>query len=438
MPSGQSTVFSLRTNAAGSAPFRWYSAPDEGAGLYEMTVMDAKGQSASVSWSISPATQPHVLVFPHDAKTEVGAEYYLSGFPANSTVELGLYRLDESGQGTMIASWSVQTDAEGAFKTDFGQIFGREDGQYALAAIGGPVFKLAGIDAALSAIDFFSYNSVLDERYEVYSLNLNRGEAAPVAAQPTPKPETQVTPEVQPTPKAQPTPTFPPQTATLDEDLSPKPACPETDANARAACVLPATVPQGTFTYMLMQGYPPGARIRIRVTQPNKKAVVLRTKADADGFAQAHWYALHNEPLGEYKVRITGGGETFDSAFTVVEPVGPSLVVQPRSPAPKTPAIVSFAGFEPGEKLVLTRYRSEGAQDGKVSFSLLDWDEVRADNQGGGQAIVRKGQTKGAFYLVRVYRPGDPEPVAEAVYLVGEPLYLRYPVGWAQNFVEGQ
>ncbi|NOX64058.1 MAG: hypothetical protein GXP42_19300 [Chloroflexi bacterium] len=427
MPNGQETRFSLKTNAAGAAPFRWYSAPHEGAGRYQLTVANAKGQTASVSWNINPATRPHVLVFPHNVETAVGAEYYLAGFPPNAAVDLGLYRLDENGQGQLIDSWVATTDATGSFGADFGQIFDREAGQYALVAVGGPVFKFSGVDATISAIDFFSYNSTLDERYEVYTLNLNRGEAAPVAeAAPTPIVETDEPPA------------FPPPVVTLSEDLSPKPACPDAAPDKPAACLLPTTVPRGTFTYILMHGYAPKTNLKLRIITPKGETLLIPLKADAEGFAQAHWYALNDEPLGEYKVRVRGGGNPFDGVFNVVKPVAPSLVIQPRVSVPNTPVIASFAGFEPKEELVLARYRSTGSENGALTFTLVNTKKVRAGGQGGGQVMFKKGNAKGEFFLVNVYRPGQPEPLAQAVYQVGKPLYLRYPMGWAQNLVEGQ
>ncbi|MCO6451436.1 MAG: hypothetical protein J5I90_11675 [Caldilineales bacterium] len=425
MANDRQSAWDLDTNASGAASFRWYSSPDEGVGEYNVDVTSAGGQKANLSWEIDGATRPHLLVFPHDVRTEVGSVLNLSGFPADAEIEMGLYRLDEQGQALQVKQWTSEVNGNGALQQPFEQSFALEDGEYVLVAQGGPLFDFPGINVPASAVDFFGYNTFLSERYDSYMLNLGRstGQQAVVVATPTPGATAEATTT---------TDEIPPKAVTLTEDASAKPTCPDVASDGSAACVLPATVPRGTFVYIPMIGYDPGTKLRVFVTPPGGGRVELPATADAEGYADVHWYGLNDEALGDYNVAIRGGGSPIDGKFTITQPAQPSVIAQPRSPDAGTPVIISGAGFESGENLILARYLSQGVTDGVVNFTLDNSERIKAGGIGGFQTTYRTGSGQdGNLYLVNVYRPSSAEPVAQAVYQVGQPLYLRYPFGWA-------
>ena len=476
MANGQQTPMVLTASSDGTKDFRWYSAPGEGSGKYKATAKSADGKEASISWNIATATAPHVLVYPHQVDTNVGSDLNLTGFPQRSQVDLGLYRLNEQGQGTLVKKWQVAANKFGAAKVAFDQAFGLEPGQYAVIAQGGPTYNFPGIDVAASAVDFFGYNQALDGRYEVYSLYLGRTEA--VAAV-TPAAPTVAAPEVAPgavaepgaaatpvtgapieataetpvaTPTEPPAPTaaapvagqIPPATVSLPEDTSGRPTCPGATGGASAICLLPTIVPRGTFAYLLAHGLTANSGFTAIVTTPKGERISISDTTDAEGFVDLHWYALNTEPLGTYQVSASGGGQTFTGSFEVVKPTSPHVVVEPRTTPAGTPVKVSVAGFEPNETLILARYRSAGLSalspaNGNVDFTMVDSTELKTGSGGGAQMQVQTtGATDGELYLLEVYRPGQAEPAAQAVYAIGQPLYLRYPFAWAQNFQEGQ
>lgn len=444
-PSGQTTTIPVTASANGAAPFRWYSAPGEGVGEYKAAATSASGSTAAASWSIASPTRPHVLVFAHNYPSSVGGELYLSGFPANSKVDLGLYNLDAQGNGTLVKQWQLDANRFGALRKPFEEAFGLDAGQYAVVAQGGPAFDFAGLDLAASAFDFFGYDQELDPRYDAYTLYLGRTPGA--AAQATPAPVT--TPVAEATAVAGETITatvaapagqIPPAVVSIPEDTSPPPTCPGAAPDAPNICLLPTTLERGTFAYMIAHGFPAGTRIDVTVRPPKGGPIAISDQTDAQGFADFHWYALNDEPLGEYKVTARGGGQQFNGAFTVVKAASPHLVVQPRTtPANATAVIISVAGFEPNEKLIIARYRSTGASGGVVNFELTNTFDLQTGAGGGGQQTIATANAKaGDLYLLAVYRPDQGEALAQAVYSIVEPLYLRYDFAWGQNFQEGQ
>ena len=462
MANGLQTPLVLTASSDGTKDFRWYSAPGEGSGQYRATARSASGKEASISWDIAAATVPHVLVYPHHVDTNVGSILNLTGFPSRSQVDLGLYRLNEQGQGALVKKWQVAANRFGAAKIAFDQAFGLEPGQYAVVAQGGPAYNFPGIDVAASAVDFFGYNQALDGHYDVYSLYLGRtgteaiAEAtpAPAATEPaaaatpaveepvTATPETPVAiPTEAPTPTAvAPAPgQIPPAVVSLPEDTSGRPTCPGATGGASAICLRPTGAPRGTFAYLLAHGLAANTRFTAIVTTPRGERISISDTTDAEGFVDLHWYALNTEPLGTYQISASGGGQTFTDSFEVVKPTSPHVVVEPRSASAGTPVKVSVAGFEPNKSLILARYSGAGAANGNVDFTLVDSTGLKTGSGGGAQTQLQTtGATDGQLYLLEIYRPGQVEPVAQAVYAIGQPLYLRYPFAWAQNFQEGQ
>ncbi len=473
MANGEQTPLVLTAGSDGTKDFRWYSAPGEGTGKYKAVAKSAAGNEASISWNVGTATAPHILVYPHQIDPKVGSFLNLTGFPSKATVDLGLYRLNEQGQGALQKKWQVPTNKFGAAKVQFDQSFGLEPGQYAVIAQGGPTYNFPGIDVAASAVDFFGYNQPLNGSYDVYSLYLGRTETGAVTvAQPaaTPEATAAATPEatavstivaeaptetvtetVPATPAATaaetPVPTaaapaagqVPPSTVTLSEDTSGRPSCPGAASGDAVICLLPTVVQRGTFAYLMAQGLPANTDFNAVVTTPKGERIAISDKTDSEGFADLHWYALNNEALGAYQVSASGGGKSFTGSFEVVKATSPHVVVEPRTTPAGTPVKVSVAGFAPNESLILARYRSAGAGSGAVNFTLVDSSEFKAGPGGGAQTQLQTtGATDGELYLLEVYRPGQPEAAAQAVYSIGQPLYLRYPFAWAQNFQEGQ
>ncbi len=440
-PTGQTTMIPVTASANGAAPFRWYSAPGEGVGEYKAVASSASGATASASWTIDAPSQPHVLVYSHNYPSAVGGELYLSGFPANADVDLGLYKLDAQGNGGLVKQWQLATNRFGALTKPFEEAFGLDAGQYAIIAQGGPAFNFAGLDLAASAVDFFGYDEDLDPRYDVYTLYAGRTPGTAAEATPAPAATPTASETISPT-VAAPAPAgqIPPATASIPEDASAPPTCPGAAPDAPSLCLLPTILERGTFAYLMAHGFPAGTRIDVTVQPPRSQRVAFSDQTDSQGFADFHWYALNDEPLGEYRVTARGGGQTFNGAFTVVAASSPHVVVQPRTaPANATSVIVSVAGFQPNENLIVARYRSSGVSGGVVNFELMDTIDLRTGGAGGAQQTVpTPGAKAGDLYLLAVYRPNQGEALAQAVYSIADPLYLRYDFAWGQNFQEGQ
>lgn len=439
-PSGPTTI-QVTASANGAASFRWYSAPGEGVGEYQAAATSVGGATANTTWTIDAPTRPHVLVYAHNYPSAVGGELYLSGFPVNAAVDLGLYSLDAQGMGTLVKQWQLDTNNFGALKKPFEEAFGLDAGPYAVVAQGGPAYNFAGFDLAASAFDVFGYDQELDPRYDVYTLYLGRTPGTVAVA--TPAPVAEATPAasetINPT-VAAPAGQIPPAVVSIPEDASPAPTCPGAAPAAPSFCLLPTILERGAFAYLIAHGFPAGTKIDVTVRPPKGQRVAISDRTDAQGFADFHWYALNDEPLGEYKVTARGGGQTFDGAFTVVKAASPHLIVQPRTaPASAAAVIVSVAGFQPTENLIVARYRSAGVADGVVNFELMDTFEVQTGAGGGAQRTIATPKAKaGDLYLLAVYRPQQGEALAQAVYSIADPLYLRYGFAWGQNYQEGQ
>ncbi len=458
------TVLPLTAGPEGTATFRWYSLPGETPGAYRVIANTSAGLQSAVRWQIAEPTQPRVLVFPHAYRSEVGGELALAGFPPATTVTLGLYRLDAQGEGSLIQSWQLRTDRQGMVKKPFEEAFGLEPGQYAVVAQGGPAFTYPGIPIAISAVDFFGYDEPPAPLFDAYSLFVGRtpgmltpltlaelGEptaptetpsptplATPtgVAATPTPEPTTVSTPE--PTATPTPAPPQPPAVVTLPAAPDGLPTCPGA-ASGPIFCLLPATLEQGSFAYMMAHGFPARTPVQVTVRMPNGQVVRIAERTDSNGFADFHWYAMPDEPLGDYQVTARGGNQTFTATFTVVGARGPRLVVQPRQTTANAGVIVGLTGFAANEKLVLVRYAGADATSGTIELRQLDRTPVTTDAAGNAiQVLSTRGARAGQLYLVAVFRAQGEEALAQAVYTLGQPLYLRYPFGWGQNLQEGQ
>ncbi len=424
---GTSTSFDLTaTDDQGVKTFRWYALPSEGAGQFAITLSDAKGNQASAQWRINPTTHPHVLVYPHVVINDVGAELLLTGFPARGAVRLGVYRLVD-GNGVLVQTLDVKVDKNGAFQEPFRITQALEPGIYALLAQSAPTYQFAGIDAPATAIEFFSVGVPLPETYEFYTLFLGRERDNQVAT------GEEIVGEV-----AVPSTSGMPTTLTIPVDNSPPPTCPDAEAGKPAICMMPTTTQRATYVYMLMHGFKPGTKFVVTVTTPKGVVVKLNVQANDVGIADAHWYALNNEKLGTYRVRIRGGKMKFSGAFKVVKATSPQVVVQPRSPQPGTPVIISVSGLEANTTYVLARYRSKGDVGGQVQFELLDTVDITTGKGGGAQVTFNtKQKDAGTLFLATVYEKDGSQPLAKEVYAPGLELYLRYPFAWGQNSQEG-
>jgi hypothetical protein len=458
------TVLPLTAGPEGTATFRWYSLPGEATGAYRVVANTSAGLQSAVRWQIAEPAQPRVLVFPHAYRSQVGGELALAGFPPATTVTLGLYRLDARGEGSLIQSWQLRTDRQGMVKKPFEEAFGLEPGQYAVVAQGGPAFTYPGIPVALSAVDFFGYDEPPAPLFDAYSLFVGRtpgmltpptlaelGEspvpsetpaptlpATPAEAAATPTPEPTIEPTPEPTATPTPAPPQPPAVVTLPAAPQELPTCPGA-ASGPTFCLLPTTLEQGSFAYMMAHGFPARIPIQVTVRMPNGQTVRIAERTDGNGFADFHWYALPGEPLGAYQVTARGGNQTFTATFTVVPARGPRLVVQPRQAAANGGVIVGLSGFAANEKLVLVRYAGADATSGTIELRQLDRTPVTTDAAGNAlQVLSPRGARGGQLYLVAVFRADGEEALAQAVYALGQPLYLRYPFGWGQNLQEGQ
>jgi 5-hydroxyisourate hydrolase-like protein (transthyretin family) len=476
LPSGEQTQFNLEADANGTTPFRWYAAPGEGAGQYKVLAKNGAGQ-AELAWDIAEASKPHILVFPHNFQSKVGGELYLSGFPAQQEVKIGLFQIGEQGQAAKVKQWKVTTNNSGFYGARFSQTEDLKQGHYALIAQSKPAFQFPGVDTPASAIEFFSFNTAPKSSNDAYTLFLGRPAETLIAAQPTAEPEPTPAPEEQPaeaveepaatpvettadsktagasetpaapaeepaadTPAATAVTEVPPPTYSVPKDAGETPSCPDATPGEPSVCMLPATMQQGTFAYLLMHDFKPRTKFNVTIIAPNgKRETLARRTTDADGAADAYWYALHGEPLGEYKINIRGGGENFSGNLVIIEPTSPHLVIQPRSPKAGSNITASVTGFDANEDLLFAFYRSENIEDGNVNFKLLGKDSIRTDDKGGATKQFRTARNqKGVLFLILVYRSGQSEPAAQAVYQPGKPLHLQYPFAWGQNFQEGQ
>ncbi len=424
---GTRTSFDLTaTDDRGVKTFRWYALPSEGAGEFAITISDTSGNRARAQWRIGATTSPHVLVYPHVVINDVGAELLLTGFPARGAVRLGVYQLSD-GNGVLVQSLDVKVDKNGAFQEPFRLTQDLEPGIYAVLAQSAPTYQFAGIDAPATAIEFFSVGVPLPEAYEFYTLFLGRERGGQVTAG-------QETTESAATPATMGIPT----TMTIPVDNSPPPTCPDAVAGKPAICMMPTTTQRATYVYMLMHGFKPGTKFVVTVTTPKGVVVKLNVQANEVGIADAHWYALNNEKLGTYRVRIRGGKMKFNGAFKVVKATSPHVVVQPRSPQPGTPVIISVSGLKPNSTYTLARYRSQGEVGGQVQFELIDTVDITTGKGGGAQATFNTSQKDaGTLLMAAIYEQDGSQPLAKEVYAPGLELYLRYPFAWGQNSQEG-
>ncbi len=352
-------------------------------------------------------------MFPHNFQKSTGGEIYLAGFPSAADVKIGLFQIDEQGDAKKVKQWKVTTTQSGFYGARFNQPEDLGQGHYVLIAQSEPTYKFDGLDMAASAIEFFSLNTPPKSSNDAYSLFLDRSPETLIATQPVAEPEPTPVPEEAPaevaeqpateepaveTPEApadEAAPTtaeVPPPTYSIPEDDSETPKCPGATPGESAVCVLPATMQQGTFAYILMHDFAPRTKFGVTITAPNGgKDTLGRRTVNADGYADAYWYSLHGEPLGEYKIDISGGGEKFSGNLEIVEATSPHLVIQPRSPKVGSNFDASVTGFEAKEDLLLAFYRSESAEDGNVNFKLVGQQKLRTDDKGGANKQFKIG-----------------------------------------------
>jgi len=431
---GSTTSFDLTaTDAEGVKRFRWYALPSEGTGRFTMSLSDPAGNQAQISWRIDPAQTPHVLVYPHVVIKDVGSELLLAGFKPRQQVRLGVYRI-EGNKGTKVQSIKVKTDKRGQLQQPFDLAQNLTPGIYGLLAQSAPTYRLAGIDTPATAVEFFSVGTPLPEKYELYTLFLGRaGGQLMVSTEGVEEAETAPA-EAPSGPAASGIPT----TLSIPVDNSAPPTCPGARAGKPAICMMPKVTQRATYVYMLMHDFKPGTKFVIAVTTPAGKRVTFKTQANEEGIADAHWYALNNEKLGVYRVRIRGGGKTFNDTFKVVKATSPHVVVQPRTPEPGAGMYISISGLSPNTTYVLARYRSTGERDGQVHFQLMDTVEMTTGKGGGAQKTFNVSKADaGTLFLAAIYEKGGSQPLAKEVYAPGEELYLRYPFAWGQNSQEG-
>jgi len=444
---GQTVSFDLtRTSADGTKGFRWYSLPEEGNGVFKILISDLTGNKATASWTIASPTKPHLLVYPHVVIKDVGAQLSLVGFPKRTSIAMGIYQLDDNGAAgtaTLVKKIRAKVNKHGMLQRSFDASNELKPGIYMLVAQSSPTYKFPGIDIPATAVEFFSVGAPIPEKYEFYTLFIGRkatGLVASSAEESAPASETPAASGEEETTASSP--------ATGELETVPRmvkvpvneveaPSCPDS-GNEPTICMMPTVTQRSTYVYMLAQGFKSGTKFVITVAPPKGAVVKFVTKANNEGIADAHWYALNNEPLGTYDVRIRGGGEKFTGNFEVVEATSPHLVVQPRSPRPGTSVIISFSGVESGKTYVVARYRATDDSGGQVRFQLMDSREIQADNNGGAHATFKtKKADKGTLFLAVLYEKGNAEALAKEVYAPGKELYLAYPFGWGQGDLEG-
>ncbi len=432
---GQTTSFDLtKTSDEGVKSFRWYSLPEEGNGVFSIRISDLTGNQADAKWMIASATTPHLLVYPHVVIKDVGAELHLTGFPPRAKVQMGIYQIDAAGTATLVKKLLVKTDKRGVAGRAFNEAADLTPGTYMLMAQSSPAYQFSGIGTAATAIEFFSVGAPLAEKYEFYTLFVGREAAAPAApeggettasaGETSPPAETPAQPEV-------PAVSGIPTTLSIPVDNSAPPTCPDAQADAPAICMMPDVIERATYTYMLMHGFEPNTKFIVSVTTPKGGNVKLSVRANDEGVADAHWYALNNEKPGVYRVKIRGGGKKFNGAFKVIKATSPHLVVQARSPKPGTPIIASISGLKPQTTYALARYRSTGEANGQVQFQLVDVTDIPTGKGGGAQMkFDTRADDAGVLFMMALYEKGGSQPLAKEVYAPGRELYLRYPFAW--------
>ena len=434
---GQSISFDLTaTEADGTRDFRWYSMPEEGSGDFTLTVSDYDSHQATASWNIAPASQPHLLVYPHVILQDVGAQLIMTGFPPRTPVQWGLYKVAEDGTSSLVQKATVKTGKLGRVQNDFAEASALEPGTYMLLAQSSPAYQFAGIETPATAVEFFSVGAALDQKYEFYTLFVGR-EAGQQVAQPVAEPTAQPAdaPANEPAQPAESAPAATesglPATLEIPVDASPAPTCPDAAADATAICIMPTTLERATYVYMIMQGFAPNERFLISVKGPKGRTDKFSVQADASGYADAHWYALNDDRLGVYKVRINGDNEAFSGQFKVVKATSPHVLVQPRSPQPGTPVVISFSGVQPKTPYVVARYRSVGEANGQVQFQFIDTTELTTGKGGGAKATFDTSEADaGTLFLAVLFDKTSGEMLAKEVYAPGQALYLRYPFAW--------
>ncbi|RUA17541.1 MAG: hypothetical protein DSY55_02005 [Clostridia bacterium] len=448
---GKLITFNLTaTSSEGVKVFRWYSAPKEGSGVFSLSLSDPGGHKAKIDWQIASASRPHVLTFPHTVVKGVGSDLYLTGFPANAEVKLGIYRLAKEGAAQRVAQLKVQADSNGMLQKDFAEANQLQPGSYMLLAEGLPTYRFADIDTTASAVEFFSVGGELDPKSEFYTLFLGRKPGVLVAVGEKPASEiaeatsspSEETPATATATSVPPTATPAtvattangiPKVFTLAADNSGRPVCPAKTAKERAICIVPTTVEQGTYVLMIMQGFKSGTSFHISVKTPKGGVARFNRKANKSGFAEAHWYPLNNESLGNYRVSIVGGGKKFSKTFKVIKAQSPHVVVQSRSVKPGTPVIISVTGLAPSTNYILARYQGKEKKEGDIAFKLISETAIKTDKRGGARKqFGTKAKDKGILFLTMIFKPGDSTPLAKEVYSPGKSLYLRYPFAWGQ------
>ncbi len=428
---GSTTSFDLtKTDADGVKSFRWYSLPAEGSGDFSIAVSDLMGAKASASWTIAPATHPHLLIYPHVVIKDVGAQLVLTQFPKRAKVQLGVYKIDDSGAAALVKKMTLKTDKRGVVQQAFSAVNDLEPGVYMAVVQSAPTYKFPGIDTPATAVEFFSVGAPLDEKYEAYTLFVGREAGTQAAAGGE---------GAQPTPVAVATPAAPssagvPAALTIPVDNSAAPVCPNAKPNAPAICMTPDIVQRATYVYMLMHNFKPGTKFVVTVTSPKGAAAKFSVRANDAGVADAHWYALNDDRLGVYKVRIRGGGESYSGSFKVVKAAAPHVVVQPRAPKSGTPVIISVSGLKPNATYVLARYRSAGEASGQVQFQLIDTVKMTTGKGGGAKkTFATNAADSDALFLAAIYEQDGSQPLAKEVYAPGRELFLRYPFAWAKT-----
>ncbi len=428
---GDAISFDLtKTDADGVKTFRWYSLPTEGSGNFAITISDLTGNKADATWTISPATHPHLLIYPHVVIKDVGAQLVLTQFPKRSNVQVGIYKIDSAGTAALAKKLTLKTDKRGAAQQAFSAVNDLAPGTYMAVAQSAPAYQFAGIDIPATDVEFFSVGSPLDEKYEAYTLFVDRGTGTQAAeagesGQTTPAAESTSAPSSQ---------SGAPAALTIPVDHSAPPTCPDAQAGAPIICMTPTKVQRATYTYMLMHNFKPGTKFVVTVTPPKGAAVKFSVQANDAGVADAHWYALNDERLGTYRVRIRGGKELFTGSFKIVKATSPHVVVQPRSPKPGTPVVISISGLKPKTTYVLARYRSTGEANGQMQFELIDTVKMTTGKGGGAKkTFATSAADSDTLFLAAIYEQDGSQPLAKEVYAPGQELYLRYPFAWAKT-----
>ncbi len=435
---GATSSFDLtKTEDDGTKYFRWYSLPEEGSGEFAITVSDLTGNIAKLQWTIDPATRPHMLVYPHVVIKGMDAKLYLTGFKKRARVQLGVYRIDDAGVATLVDKLNKKTNKRGVMAQSLDMAQNLEPGTYMIMAQSASAYKFSGVDTPATAIEFFSVGVPLAEKYEFYTLFVGRGQGASVisadsgasaaanggeeaaaAATPAPAATTEATGGV-------------PATLSIPVDNAAAPTCPGAQADAPTICLMPDVIERAEYVYMLMHGFKPNTQFIVAITTPTGIGVKLNVKANAEGVANAHWYALNNEKLGVYRVNIRGGGKRFRGSFKIVKATSPHLVVQPRSPRVGQSVTIAISGLKPTTTYTLARYRSTGEAGGQIQFQLIDAKDMPTGKGGGAQMNfpTPKEATEDIFLAV-VYEKGGSQPLAQEVYAPGQELFLRYPFAW--------